>query len=247
MPLVAPLPMHTIQASAQQPLMVRAVAIDRQHLERQTEAHLHDFYELMLFTAGSGHHQIGEQVLAVSPGDLFLIAPGERHDVRGLQGGVRGWVVIFHADTLAANNYTGQLNLPLAYLGSGSSLPGELLLLPFLATDPLGNALHFQLDDRLPNWLARIEALSAEMTAQQIGSELAVQAHLHLLLIDLARLVAPRLSTLSVAARPLLERVFSLDLLRKSCAKVGDGWHAKISSGPEAESHEFSPSHWCVP
>ncbi|MFC3161344.1 AraC-type DNA-binding protein [Chryseobacterium arachidis] len=50
--------------------------VGHRHLEK---AHRHDFYATILFTKGSGIHEIDFQKYDVSPGSLFFMSPGQIH------------------------------------------------------------------------------------------------------------------------------------------------------------------------
>jgi len=50
--------------------------VGHRHLEK---AHRHDFYATILFTKGSGIHEIDFQKYEVAPGSLFYMSPGQIH------------------------------------------------------------------------------------------------------------------------------------------------------------------------
>jgi len=50
--------------------------VGHRHLEK---AHRHDFYATILFTKGSGVHEIDFQKYTVEPGSLFFMSPGQIH------------------------------------------------------------------------------------------------------------------------------------------------------------------------
>ena len=41
--------------------------------------HKHDFYLIILFTKGSGKHEVDFETFQVEPGTLFILKPGEMH------------------------------------------------------------------------------------------------------------------------------------------------------------------------
>lgn len=51
-----------------------------------TQAHTHDFWEAMYVLDGRGTHAVGGVPQALSPGDLLLIRPEDRHAVRAVPG-----------------------------------------------------------------------------------------------------------------------------------------------------------------
>src|SRR5437868_5067061 len=57
--------------------------------------HKHDFYLVLLFTAGSGTHEIDFQNYQVKPGSLFIMQPGQMHLWR-LSDDCQGYV-FFHS------------------------------------------------------------------------------------------------------------------------------------------------------
>ena len=56
--------------------------------------HAHDFYELVVVREGSAFHGFGGEKHRLSPGDVFLVLPGETHyyfaTARGVPRGGRG-------------------------------------------------------------------------------------------------------------------------------------------------------------
>jgi quercetin dioxygenase-like cupin family protein len=71
---------------------VNVERFDRTHARARAGPHGHRSLELLYFEAGGGQHRIGGRSWEVSAGDLFLISPGEVHDVGGI-GDSHGWVV----------------------------------------------------------------------------------------------------------------------------------------------------------
>lgn len=160
--------------------------------------HVHRFFEIVFIEDGTGRHGVGDHVVSISPGDLFLIAPGELHDSSGL-GQANRWIIAFGADVLDPGRTDADLYL---------SLPDELLLLTFLRPQGARTG-YFQVPpaDR-PRWLSRLDQLVAELGDRQFGFSEAARALLILILTDVARLAAPHLSAYTLASRPLLTRVF---------------------------------------
>jgi AraC-like DNA-binding protein len=66
--------------------------------------HKHDFYAVILFTAGSGVHEIEFNAFDVLPGSIFFLTPGQTHNWR-LSGDAEGFV-LFHS----ANFYNSQFS-----------------------------------------------------------------------------------------------------------------------------------------
>ncbi|MDH4057601.1 MAG: AraC family transcriptional regulator [Cyclobacteriaceae bacterium] len=72
-------------------------AKDIEHLKAP---HRHHFYTFLLVTGGSGSHSIDFQNYKLSPGRLFLIAPGQVHAWIELIN-VKGYVVLFNDSFMA--------------------------------------------------------------------------------------------------------------------------------------------------
>lgn len=69
----------------------------RNHLKAHdfiTKPHKHNFYLLVLFTAGSGVHEIDFQRFDVKPGSLFILKPGQLHNWK-LSPDIDGYI-FFH-------------------------------------------------------------------------------------------------------------------------------------------------------
>src|SRR5262245_6879997 len=61
--------------------------------------HGHRFFELVFLEEAKGWHVLEGRRIRASAGDLFLIAPGEIHDMSGLTS-LKKWIVAFGADAL---------------------------------------------------------------------------------------------------------------------------------------------------
>lgn len=61
--------------------------------------HKHDFFQIMLVTAGSGLHQIDFIKHRVNSGQIFLMKPGQMHSW-SLSKGVKGYIVEFNLQSL---------------------------------------------------------------------------------------------------------------------------------------------------
>lgn len=57
-------------------------------------SHRHDFYLLVLFTAGSGIHKIDMESFEISKGSLFVIKPGQAHSWK-LSKDINGYIVFY--------------------------------------------------------------------------------------------------------------------------------------------------------
>lgn len=67
------------------------------HDAREPHEHI-DFYEIMAVLDGSGSQDLGAGAVALGPGDLFLVRPGDHHALAGVDpGGVRFFNIAFPA------------------------------------------------------------------------------------------------------------------------------------------------------
>lgn len=171
---------------------------DHRHFTRRVGGHRHRFFELLFLEKGGGMHRFGGREIETAAGDLYVIAPGEVHDVRGLSEEAHGWTVVFEADALGLSGTAALANLP-----------GELLLLSFLR--PQGTeAGHLRVPpEERRSWVEGILALRAEIAGKRLGHEDAARWRLSLLLLEAARLASAELEGIPPRVRPLLREVFS--------------------------------------
>jgi AraC family transcriptional regulator, transcriptional activator of pobA len=76
----------------------------QQHHRFILAPHRHDFYVGMLFTKGSGTHQIEFTNCDIKPGHVFMLAPGEVHDWK-LSKDIEGFI-FFHTREFFDLNFT---------------------------------------------------------------------------------------------------------------------------------------------
>jgi len=76
----------------------------KQHEHIILAPHRHDFYVGMLFTKGSGTHQIEFNNYMIKPGNVFMIAPGEVHNWN-LSKDIDGYI-FFHTKEFFDLNFT---------------------------------------------------------------------------------------------------------------------------------------------
>jgi AraC family transcriptional regulator, transcriptional activator of pobA len=163
--------------------------------------HSHDFLVLCLaHRAGGGSIVIDGRSWTVTDGDLFVISagqvvsfPGLRHDfVRD------GWAVYFPADVIRPGGS-----------GAYSSWRAHPLLFPFAGGAGRAQRLRIPAAER-DAWVARFEALDAELRGRRDGHAEAALAHLTLLLVAVARLPAVVADELRSQQEPLLAAVFDV-------------------------------------
>jgi AraC-like DNA-binding protein len=171
--------------------------LDAAHPLFHQHAHGHRFFEMIYVARGRGTHRLGARRIAVQPGDLFVVAPGEAHDARSMQV-TDAWLVLFTGDALQAGHSEAD-----AFV----ALPGELLLLSFLR--PRGAAaghLRVRAEDRA-GFVDLLTGLQRELASRELGFAEAARARLTLVLVEAARLAAPLLGRVTVAHRPLVADV----------------------------------------
>lgn len=84
----------------------------RQVIRHATFPHRHDFYNVILFTAGSGSHRIDFHDYSIEPGTTFFLTPGQIHSWE-LSDDVAGYNVLFSRSFLERNcAYPPLLDLP---------------------------------------------------------------------------------------------------------------------------------------
>ena len=195
-------------------------SIDRGH------RHTHDFLVLAYFARGGGVLRIGENDWSINSGDVFVVAPGEvvgvdRPASRRVQAA--GWAVSFPPDGLRPH-------APDALL----SWRAHPLLLPFARGAAAGaQRLHVPAERRRW-WATELAQLDDELKRRSDGYFDAVNAHLTLLLVDVARLAVDVISDLRVNDEPRLAEVFSFI----EC-KYGD----RISLKDVAAALSLTPGH----
>jgi AraC family transcriptional regulator, transcriptional activator of pobA len=147
---------------------------------------------LVYIARGSGWYRQGTRSTQVGPGSLSLVVPGQACDVRGL-GPTLGWIVRFRPDAAGVRlaSATPVLRRPTWTL----PLPSAALTVPVAAR---------------PRWEGRLRELAHELDARATGYGPAAQAHLTLLLVDLARLGLPPLDGPGQRREPVLAAVFGV-------------------------------------
>ncbi|GGN35928.1 hypothetical protein GCM10010109_60370 [Actinoplanes campanulatus] len=159
-------------------------------------AHAHDFLALFYADTAADDVLIDGRRFTVSPGDLFVLAPGQVIAFTGDSPATTdGWVVWFPADAVRT--------------GAHVSWRAHPLLFPFAAGAERPQRLRIPPADR-PAWTGRFTALHTELTARRDGYREAALAHLTLLLVAAARHTANLPGQLRAAGEPLLAAVFDV-------------------------------------
>jgi AraC family transcriptional activator of pobA len=190
-------PMFALEPTAADAPRVGVEWLDRDHAMALSGPHGHRFLSLVYFEWGGGQQRVGSQEWEVSAGDLFVIAPGETHDVSRL-GDAAGWMVEFSADVIEPGGDTT------AFL-SWHSNP---LLSPFVRSSG-GEVARFEVaaEDR-PEWTRRLRFMDRELRDRNAGFQEAVGAYLILTLVDVARLAQDVVGQLRLQERPILAEIF---------------------------------------
>ncbi|MDP9475336.1 MAG: AraC family transcriptional regulator [Actinomycetota bacterium] len=152
--------------------------LDRNHEMARSGPHGHQFLAIVYFEQGGGLQRIGSREWEAREGDLFVILPGDTHDVGGL-GDAEGWLLEFNP-----------LLYPFVRSSGGEvarfEVPGE---------------------DR-PEWSRRLRRVASELRARDSGYREAVGAYLTLILVDVARLARDVVAQLRIQEQPALAGVF---------------------------------------
>ncbi|MBA3892411.1 MAG: helix-turn-helix transcriptional regulator [Gemmatimonadales bacterium] len=166
---------------------------------RQSVAFGAGLFQLVFIEGGRGSCRFGTEILTAGPGDLFVVAPGQRYDLTGLDE-TTNWVISFGVDALGFASRHGDAT---------SLIADDLFLTAFLNPERLaaGNRCAVALEERL-RWLARLANLERELRSQAVGSNAAAHALLELLLIDVVRAIRPLLGSVSLQSCPVLVSVF---------------------------------------
>ncbi|TWF35704.1 AraC-like DNA-binding protein [Chitinophaga polysaccharea] len=83
--------------SQQQDVIISQLGPYLAALQKLHFPHRHDFYHLVLFTAGGGSHSIDFQNFLVQPFQFYFMAPGQVHSW-SFEGEIDGFVINFRAD-----------------------------------------------------------------------------------------------------------------------------------------------------
>jgi AraC-like DNA-binding protein len=130
---------------------------------------------LIYVEGGHGRHREGPLSWEAARRSLFVAAPGETHDARGL-GAATGWVLRFAPSALVGGGGVDELRLP---------QPGEPLWRVLVRS---GRTQHVVPEARSRCWSWWLSMLDDELASRGRGYEQAARSLTQLLLIDLSRL-----------------------------------------------------------
>jgi AraC family transcriptional regulator, transcriptional activator of pobA len=193
-----PAPSYGFAPQSSDGVMIEIQRLNRDHVLTRMGLHGHTFFELIYFERGGGTHALGGVRSSVEQGSLFVICPGDLHDCTKI-GRAEGWVLLFTRSALEQS--------PESLAFSREWLPRHPLFDPFLSLSIRSrNPLRIPNQD-WPQWSQRLTSLDAELRNKPAHYRHAARALLHLILVDLVRLLEP--AELAIDDQPLLQSVFS--------------------------------------
>lgn len=164
------IPIRAIRASSKEPASVQNFCIRHVHdllagKDMHQAFHRHDFYYILVLNKGAGHHEIDFTSYKIGDHSIFFMRPGQVHQLT-LKAGSKGFLMEFNA------GFFHPLN---------KAAVGQLR--------KAGSINYYQL---APTAFKKIQSLlantSQEYIDQQEGFLDIIQANLHILIIELARL-----------------------------------------------------------
>lgn len=159
--------------------------------------HAHDHAALAYLERSGGSLRSGDLEWQLRAGDVFLVAPGEVYDSRGLRD-AQGWGVFFAPELLGlattASHFTWRAH-PLLFSFVGASGRPRRLSVP---------------EPERAWWMRHANDMRAELDAPGPGAREAAIAHLTLLVVAAARLAHAVVGEQPVRDDPVLRRVFEV-------------------------------------
>ena len=169
------------------PLRLAVTKFDGSHPGVHQPAHSHRFFELIYVHDGRGVHRTGEVEIAVEPGDLIVLAPGEVHDPAGLAG-VEGYVLLFGARAIDPSLSDADIAFALAP-------PRHLEALRFLRPGAHGLEPLRVPEEERPALRGRLESIARELDERKPGWDDVSRSELRIVLSHCARLAAAQSPT----------------------------------------------------
>jgi len=105
-----------------------------QHYEHLHRPHRHSFFHMVLFTAGSGTHNIDFQTYKVKPFQLYFMAPGQVHSWH-FDNNIKGYVVHFEEDLFTA--FLAHANYLERFAFLNGTIESAVCNLPVAAHNPM--------------------------------------------------------------------------------------------------------------
>ncbi|MBM7774494.1 AraC-like DNA-binding protein [Actinokineospora baliensis] len=159
-----PLPLHEIEVPVPTGLSPFAIGTFDEigSFTRARFPHRHDFYEILHLTGGGGVHVVDFEPYPIEPNSLYVLAPGQVHFWQDTEL-IRGRVLVFAEEFLLAH-------------------PGGLL------PAPGGSPLLRLTGDQIPLVDGILDDIAHEYRTREPGYATMLQAHLHILLVQVQRL-----------------------------------------------------------
>jgi AraC family transcriptional activator of pobA len=174
--------------------------VDRQHPRVALGGHRHADLEVLYFDRGGGVHVVDGDCYTIEAGDVYLVPPGQVHDLSALGARAHGWAIEFSPAALDSA-------VPRAE-------PIELwraspLLRPFSPDGVCSIRLRVPPPER-PAWTQRCVHLREEFLGDAAARPLALSAHLLLMMIDVVRLAKVPARAAPPGEDPVLTKVFGV-------------------------------------
>lgn len=138
------------------------------HSKRITAPHKHDFFLVVLFTNGSGMHEVDFEKHEVTPGSIFMLSPGQAHYWE-LSADVEG-VILFHTQEFFEVSFQKQ----------------AIYEFPFFQSVQNSSAIFLKPEDQTKASYT-FNSILKEFTNQDPLSGLKIASLLNVLYIDLSR------------------------------------------------------------
>lgn len=160
-----------------QPGGLSLAVLEGRHADGSIDEHAHEFIELVLFAEGTTIHEYAGKRFELTPGDVFIIHPGEPHAYADGRN-VKLWNCIFLPEVLMPD---------LEYLKRMDGFFDMVMVEPFFRSEAgMRNKLHLDAPTRI-----RVEELLTEMRLElerkTPGYEASARAMLIQLLVYVAR------------------------------------------------------------
>lgn len=145
----------------------------RKHHSSILHPHTHDFYVTVLFTHGTGFHEIDFQRFDVSPGTVFFLQPGQTHhwefseDVEGF--------IFFHSATYYQLNFPHQRLHDFPFLHARNQIP--ILHLSRKEIVPFSNQFGALLEEFTTNKSHKYQKIASQLNCLYIDLSRCYEAH----------------------------------------------------------------------
>lgn len=166
-----------------------------EHHHKQIDIpHKHNFYTTVIFTKGTGKHEIDFEIFDVSRGSIFMLHPGRTHHWK-LSEDIEGFI-FFHTENFY-NQFFAQ---------------NTLAHYPFFASTK--NTPYVQLDERkTKQFISYFETLLHEYKGNYQLKNRKIHVFIDLIYIELVRLIADRLTDSAHHHEHYSDKLIQLELL----------------------------------